>query len=141
MRRDPLLALLRVRRLSVDEARRDLAARLEDERSAAQALHEAAGEPGRQAAAIRDLARDAPWPDAYALWLPRGQAAIRKARDALTQAETAAQNARAHLGLACAKAKATEDLLARRARDRALILARKDQAVLDEAGQRPRAGE
>jgi hypothetical protein len=40
--------------------------------------------------------------------------------------------------MARAQARATEELLARRAREKTLMLARKEQALLDEAGQRRR---
>jgi flagellar export protein FliJ len=138
MRRDPLQVLSRLRHLSVDEARRALAARLQDEGRAGAALRDASAELHRQAAISADLVRDAGWADAFATWLPRGQTTAQAARDALARAETATELARAGLGMARAQARATEELLARRAREKTLMLARKEQALLDEAGQRRR---
>ena len=135
MQRDPLSALLKLHRLSVDRARRDLAEHLQAERQAEAALHQAGAELHQQATEAGHLAQNAGYADAFALWLPRGQAAVQASRDAVARAEAATASARTTLGRLRAAARATEDLIGRRRAAKALTLARKEEAVLDEAGQ------
>lgn len=136
MRHDPLCALLKLHRLAMDRARHDLAERMQAERQAQAALRQAGAELDRQVTEAGHLAQNTGWADAFALWLPRGQAAMQASRDAAARADAAMASARATLGQVRAMARATEDLLARRMAEKAQALARQEQMLLDEAGQR-----
>ena len=129
-----LPVVARLRKLAVDQARRDLAARLATETAAA-AVEQAA------LAALhneRETARALPAEDAggaFAAWMPRGLYAIAQAQDTHAQAEQAAAAARAALADARAAGEAVRQMLAREAAALAAIAARREQAVLDELGQ------
>jgi hypothetical protein len=131
----------RVRKLAVDQARRELAARL-----AAEAAGDAAEQAARTSllrereAARRLHAKDAS-SAAFPAWLPRGLQSIAAAHDASVQAQEAATRARTRLTEAYAAAVAAEQMLARDNAARILEANRREQAALDEVGQRQwRAG-
>jgi SWI/SNF-related matrix-associated actin-dependent regulator 1 of chromatin subfamily A len=126
----------RLRKLAVDQARRELAGRLAAEAAAtatADAVHAALRHEHEAARAVR--AEDAAGA-AFAAWLPRGLQAISVARDASAQAQEAVAQGRAALAEALAAREAVSQLLAREAAARILEASRRDQAVLDEVGQR-----
>ncbi len=95
MTRDPLEALLRLRRIAVDEARRDLAEclRVESEAAAAVAAIEAAIEQETEVAT--SLAAGDAEVEAFAAWLRRIRPKQRAALEAETQAEAETARARA----------------------------------------------
>ena len=135
-----LQVVARLRKMAIDEARIALAARLaaearatEADRAALASLrheHEAALALGAEDAAI----------GVFANWLPRGLAARNVARDASVVAQAAAQQGRTALAAARASAEVVERMLARHAAERLAEANRREQAVLDEVGQRRRAG-
>ena len=125
----------RLRKLAVNEARRDLAACLAAE-AAADAAEQAA-HTGMQRE--RDAARIVPVNEAggaFAAWLPRGLQAIAAAHESARRAVQAVTVARTALTGARAAGEAVQKMLAREAALLAVAASRRDQAALDEAGQR-----
>jgi hypothetical protein len=121
----------RLRKLAVDEARRDLAARLAAE-AAAEAVEQAAlagMQCERQAARTLRVEEAG---GAFAAWLPRGLQAIAAAHDASDRAATATTLSRTALTEARAARLAAQQMLAREAAARATAAARREQAVFDE---------
>lgn len=125
-RRDPFATLARLRRLAVDEAKRDLA----------DALAEAAARERAAAAALGALEVEAAADAAlYGAWLPTG---LRRAGEAAAQAEAAelaVDTARALLAEARAAERAVELMAERYAAEAEKRAARKEQMVLDEAAE------
>lgn len=136
MSRDPLRTLARLRRFEVNEARRDLADRLRAE-AAAEVSH-------RQAlAAIQqegEAATATPNPDLaaalFSTWLPQGMAAVARADAAYRAAELATERAQMSLSATRTAARVVETLRDEQAQARRDEALRKEQAVLDEHGQR-----
>jgi len=128
-----LRVVARLRKLAIDEARLGLAALLAAETRAAEADRAAQASllREREAASALDAADGA-----FAAWLPRGLEARDVARDASTQAEVAAQQGRVTLAAARAAAEAVEDMLEKEAAEQMAETERREQAVLDEVGQR-----
>lgn len=125
-RRDPFATLARLRRLAVDEAKRDLA----------DALAEAGAREKAAQAALRALEVEAS-ADAtlYGAWLPSG---LRRAGEAAAEAEAAeiaVDTARALLAQARAAERAVELMAERYETEASKRAARKAQAVLDEAAE------
>ncbi len=136
---DPLAIVLRIRRVTVDDARRQLAASLRiEERSIieAEAADAAISEEGQVAA---DLMGDDNTVEAYAAWLPVGRARAAVAWAACERARSAVSVARAALTVARAAAEAADTLLGDRQRAAALAGSRKAQAEMDEIAGRIRA--
>jgi hypothetical protein len=136
MPRDLLDALVRLRRLSLEEAMRELGARLAEEAEAAAA----AARIEALVAAERDTASRLDADDAavegFGRWLWRvGQerAAAAAARD---QAEVEMARARAVLGAARGALAAAEAEAARRAEQARADGLRREQAAIDERAQR-----
>lgn len=104
-RRDPLLALARLRKIERDAARMDFA-RARGALGAAEA---------REAAAAAAITREAvAAPADYAAWLPAGFAARERATVARSRAEATAEAARRELAAARAAEAAVQELLAAR---------------------------
>jgi flagellar export protein FliJ len=133
--RDPLEALLRVRRLGVDEARRALADSLRAEEQAAAALTAVDAEIRQETEAACRLDADDTVVEQFARWLRRAHDRQREARAGRDAAELVTAQARGVLSAARAAVRATEAMLERQAAIRAAAAARTEQAVLDEAGQ------
>ncbi|MBV8614145.1 MAG: hypothetical protein JOY66_10290 [Acetobacteraceae bacterium] len=135
MARDPLDALIRLRRLSLEEAMRDLGARLAEEaKAAAAAARIEASIAAEQEAASRLDADDAAV-EGFGRWLRRiGQerAAAAAARER-AEAETA--RARAVLGIARGALAAAETEAQRRAEQARADGLRREQAAIDERAQ------
>jgi flagellar biosynthesis chaperone FliJ len=127
MARDPLATLARLRKLAVNEAKRDLAEALAAE-DAALARATAAE------AALTDEAETAD-PAAYAAWLPRGLAEARAEAAKAEAAARAAERQRLLLAEARAAERAVELLADKRAAEAAKAADRRAQAMLDEAAQ------
>ncbi len=126
-RQDPFRTLLKLRRLAVDEARRDLVDALAEAAACEAEAREAFAALEREAAAELGL---------YVRWLPAG---LRRASEAAARAdaaERAVEAARRALAEARAAERAVEIMAERRAAERAAKLARRRQAALDEAAQR-----
>jgi flagellar biosynthesis chaperone FliJ len=133
--RDPLQALLRVRRLGVDDARRALADSLRAEEQAAAALTAVDMTIRQETEAACRLDADDAVVEQFARWLRRVQDSQRDARAARDAAELMTAQARGVLSAARAAVRATEAMLERQAAIRAGSAARSEQAVLDETGQ------
>jgi flagellar biosynthesis chaperone FliJ len=127
MARDPLATLARLRRLAVNEAKRDLADALAAEDAAL----------ARATAAEAALTGEAETsePGAYAAWLPRGLAEARAEGAKAEAAGRATERQRLTLAEARAAERAVELLAARRAAEAAKAADRRAQAMLDEAAQ------
>jgi flagellar biosynthesis chaperone FliJ len=131
-----LRVVARLRKLAIDEARRELAARLAAEARAAEADRTAQASLRREHQAALALGAEDAAIGAFATWLPRGLEARNVARDASARAQEAAQEGRAVLATARASAEAVAQMLARLAAERLAEANRREQAVLDEVGQR-----
>ena len=128
MTHDPLEALLRLRRVAVDEARRGLAEclRIESEAAAAVAAIEAAIE--RETEVATSLAAGDAEVEAFAAWLRRIRPKQRAAHAAEDEAEAATVRARALLGAARAAVRAVEEMLEKHAAAAQAEAERKAQA-------------
>ena len=131
-----LRVVARIRKLAIDEARIELAARLAVEVRAAEADRSAQAAMRREHAAAATLGAEH---TAFAAWLPRGLEARNVARDATASAQAAAQEGRSALAAARASAEAVQRMLDRLAAARLAEADRREQAVLDEVGQRRRS--
>ncbi|MEO9189826.1 MAG: hypothetical protein ABI224_07455 [Acetobacteraceae bacterium] len=138
MARDPLDALLRLRRLAQEDALRELAVCMAADAAAnaAVACIDAAIVAEEEAASRLDAEDIAV--EAFGRWLRR----VREERDAAStardRAEAGAIRARAVLGAARSALAAVEAELARRAEETRLVVLRREQAAIDEhAGRRP----
>jgi fructose-1-phosphate kinase PfkB-like protein len=131
-----LCVVARLRKLAIDEARRELVARLAAEARAAEADRTAQASMQREHEAASALGAEDAAIEAFAIWLPRGLEARSVARDASARAQEAAQEGRVALATARASAEAVEQMLARLAAERLAEANRREQAVLDEVGQR-----
>ncbi len=136
MAADPLAALLRLRQIEVDEARRSLGDCLAAERAAREAVEHADRAIAREAEAAADLTADDARVEAFAAWLPTGRAAQQAATHALTTAEARVAEARAALTLSRAALRAAEQLMATREAEREAQKLRQEQLRLDEIGRK-----
>jgi flagellar export protein FliJ len=136
MTHDPLDALLKVRRMAADEARRGLAECLRAESEAIAAIVEIEASIGRETEAATSLAADDAEVEAFAAWLRRIRPQQRAAHAAAEEAEAAATQARMLLGAACAAIRAAEEMLAKHAAEARAAAQRKGQAEIDEMAQR-----
>lgn len=136
MTHDPLEALLQMRRIAADEARRGLAEclRRESEATAAVAAIEDAIERETEAASSL-IAGDAEV-EAFAAWLRRIRPKQLAAHAAAKEAEASTTRARGVLGAARAAVRAVEETLARQAAEAEAAAQRKAQSELDEVAQR-----
>jgi hypothetical protein len=136
MSRDPLEALLRLRRMTADEARRGLAEclRIESETVAAVAAIKAS--IARETEAATSLAADDAEVEAFGAWLRRMRPVQRAAIAAKEDAETATVRARTVLGAARAAVRAAEDMLEKRAAAAQAAAEHKAQGEIDEAALR-----
>ncbi|MGC1413201.1 MAG: hypothetical protein WA864_30155 [Acetobacteraceae bacterium] len=136
MSHDPLEALLRLRRLAADEARRGLAEclRAEGEAAVAVATIEAAIDCETEAAT--SLAAGDAEVEAFAAWLRRIRPKQRAALAAAEAAEAATTQARGVLGATRAAVQAVEETLEKQAAVVRAEAERRAQAEIDEAAQR-----
>ncbi len=135
MARDPVEALLRLRHMTVDEARRDLASCLSAEENAAGAAREIEMAISRETVEACRMDADDGAVQAFADWLKRIRPAALAADAALEAASLHTAEARAVLVAARAAAEAAEGLLARRAAERQTVADRVEQLALDEAAR------
>ncbi len=136
MTHEPLVSLLRLRLMAVDEARRGLAEclRLESEATKAVAAIDTAIE--QEMGAATSLAAGDAEVEAFAAWLRRIRPRQRAAHAAEEEAEAATARARIVLGAARAAVKAVEEMLEEHAAAAQAEAERHAQAELDEAAQR-----
>ena len=133
---DPLPVVARLRHRAVDEARQALADSVTAETAAAEALRLLDTAIAAETDAAGDLSGDDQSVEDFAAWLRRVRIDRRSAVAELESAELRSTEARAALAASRTAARAMEDMLTRREAERRLAAARREQAVLDEAGQR-----
>lgn len=141
MPRDPLEAVLRIRRMAVDTARRHLAEALTIEETARRHAEAAEARIVSEGQAAADIATGDSAVEAFAAWLPVGRAEAQTARVAHDKAVTDVNMARAAVTVARAAAEAAADLQLRRKADQALLAERRAQNALDEVASRAGAAE
>jgi DNA-binding IclR family transcriptional regulator len=134
MTRDPLESLLRLRRLTVDQARRGLAECLRAESEATQSVASIEASIARETDVATNLASDDVQVEAYAAWLRRIRPKQQAAHAAQAQAEAATSGGRAVL--AAAPVRAAEKMLEEHAAVRLDEAEHKAQLEIDEAAQR-----
>jgi hypothetical protein len=136
MARDPLVTLARLRCLAVDEARRALAARLEDEATADRAAAYLQDLIVRETEAASHLSGGDAVVEAFGRWLAGARRQMAAARAAQERARVEVVRARAAMGAARAGAAAVEEQIARDATERAARDERRDQQTLDDMSRR-----
>jgi hypothetical protein len=130
-----LHVLSRLRNLAVEDARREVATRLQEAAATAQAERAALDAISRERAIAASLDSDDRIVEAFAAWLSHGMRAVAEAAAAGARAEAAAGQARVRLATARAAAQVIESLLATQAAERQRIADRREQALLDEMGR------
>lgn len=138
MNREPLLAVVRLRRMALDDASREFAESLRREAEAQQAAAAVEAAIAREAEAATSLAADDATVEAFGIWLKRARQDLRLAQAARDDAEIETTRVRAVLQAARAAVKAAEQMLAEKQAAQQATLARRQQAELDETGQHPR---
>jgi flagellar FliJ protein len=134
--RDPLATVLRIRRITVDDARRQLGVALRAEEEANMAVLAAEAAIGAEGEAASDLMAGDGAVEAYARWLPVGRAQVTAAQAAADRASSEVALARAALTVARAAAESADSLLTRR-RDAAQVeVLRREQIQTDEVAGR-----
>jgi flagellar FliJ protein len=134
--RDPLATVLRIRRITVDDARRQLGVALRAEEEANMAVLAAEAAIGAEGEAASDLTAGDGAVEAYARWLPVGRAQVTAAQAAADRASSEVALARAALTVARAAAESADSLLTRR-RDAAQVeVLRREQIQTDEVAGR-----
>jgi flagellar export protein FliJ len=136
MKRDPLDALMRLRRLSADKARRDLADCLRSESAAAETVAAIAASIEHEAEVAIDLAAGDAEVEAFASWLRRVRPQQRAAEAAVEEATADTAEARAALAMARAAVRAVEEMRAHHADATRAAAERAAQRELDEAARR-----
>jgi flagellar export protein FliJ len=132
MTRDPLEALLRLRRLAADEARSALADCLRNEDAAVQAIAAIVAAIERETDAASSLATGDAEVEAFATWLRRMRPRQHAAHLAEDQAEAETARARIILATARTAVQAAEDMLEEHAAARRANAERRAQYDLDE---------
>jgi flagellar biosynthesis chaperone FliJ len=138
MARDPLESVLRIRRMTVDDARRALAQSLRHEEVARHRAEAAEALIYREGEIAADLSVGDGAVEAYAAWLPTGRALLQVARAAHEQCSSDVAIARAALTIARAASEAASNLLARRVAEQNILLERRSQNLMDEVASRQR---
>jgi hypothetical protein len=137
MARDPLDALLRLRRLAVREQMRNLAGAIRAEEQAHEAQLACAETITRETAEARSMAeRNAAWAG-FMLWRARATRALRDAEAQALHAHEATHAARSLLGDARGAMRAVELALDRRTVAAELTAQQVTQHALDDATRRP----
>ena len=134
--RDPLATVLRIRRITVDDARRQLAAAIQAETQAESAVLNAEAAIGLEGDAAADLTAGDGAVEAYAAWLPVGRAQVAEAQAAADRARSEVAIARAALTVARAAAESADSLLTRRREAADAEAARRAQLETDEIAGR-----
>ncbi len=138
MSRDPLPAVVRLRRMGLDEASREFAECLRREAEAQHAASAVEAAIVREADAATSLTADDAVVEAFGIWLKRARNDLRAAQTLQENAEIETTRVRAVLQAARAAVKAAEQMLAEKQASQQATLARREQADLDETGQRSR---
>jgi flagellar biosynthesis chaperone FliJ len=130
-----LRALLRLRRMTVDEARRGLAACLQHKAETEAALAEIESAIEKEAAAAAALEAGDDAVEAFGAWLKRIRISQAAAAGQDAEAEARIQQARAVLAAAQAGLKAVEAAEARAAAERQAAKARQQQHALEDTSR------
>ena len=133
MTRDPLEALLRLRRMTVDEARRDVAECLRIESEAVAAVAAIKASIAHETAAATSLAAGDAEVEAFGAWFRRIRPTQLAALAAKDEAETAMVRARGVLGAARAAVRAAEKMLEKHAAAAQAAAEHRAQREIDEA--------
>jgi flagellar export protein FliJ len=136
MNRDPLEALLRLRRIAVDKARHDLADCLRAESDAEARVAAIAASIEHEAEVATDLSAGDAEVEAFAAWLRRIRPTQRAAEAAADEATAETAEARAALAMARAGVRAAEEMQSHRADAARAEAERAAQRELDEAARR-----
>jgi flagellar export protein FliJ len=136
MKSDPLAALLRLRRLTADQARRELADCLRAESEAKEAITAIDAEIARETEVATSLAGGDAEVEAYAAWLRRIRPSQLAARAGEGTAVAETTEARAVLAMARAAVRAVEELLTQRGGEERMATERQAQREIDEVAQR-----
>jgi flagellar export protein FliJ len=136
MTRDPLEALLRLRRMTADEARRGLAECLRTESEAAAAVAAIEASIARETEVATRVAAGDAEVEAFGAWLRRILPMQRAALAAEDEAETATMRARTLLGAARAAVRAAEEMLEKRDAVTQAAAEHRAQGEIDEAALR-----
>jgi len=136
MKRDPLDALMRLRRIAADKARRDLADCLRAESDATAAVEAIAALIEHEAEVATDLAAGDAEVEAFAAWLRRMRPQQRAAEIAAEETTADTAEARAALAMARAAVRAVEEMQAHHADAARAAAERAAQRELDEAARR-----
>ena len=134
--RDPLATVLRIRRITVDDARRQLAATIQVEAQSDSAVLLAEAAIGAEGEAAADLTAGDGAVEAYAAWLPVGRAQVAAAHVSANRARADVAIARAALTVARAAAESADSLLKRRREAEYAEAARRAQIETDEIAGR-----
>ena len=138
---DPLATVLRIRRVTVDDARRRLGAALRAADLAVAQVQAADTAITKEGEIAADLMAGDGAVEAFAAWLPVGRAKAAAAHEASERAQAEVAKARAAVTVARAAAESAEVLLQKRGADAALQAARRAQADTDEVASRLTAPE
>jgi flagellar export protein FliJ len=136
MNPDPLLALVRLRRLAVDEARRVLADCLRIETEAAGRIRAIDIAISQETEIASALEGDDQVVEEYAWWLRQAQQDRAAAEAGLNAASQRVHEARSVLGASRAAVEAVETLIAERAAEARQEMLRQEQRDIDEMGRR-----
>ena len=136
MKSDPLASLLRLRRLTADQARRELAECLHTESEAKQAIAAIDAQIARETKVATSLAGGDAEVEAFAAWLRRIRPSQHGARVAEAAAVAQTTEARAVLAMARAAVQAVEELLTQRAAEERMNAEHHAQREIDEVAQR-----
>jgi hypothetical protein len=137
MAQGTLDTLLRLRRMTVRDRMRELAAAIRTEDLARRVQADCAESIARETAAARSVAERDGALAGFAPWQRRADQALRTAAAEAIRMTEATQAARAALGEARGAMRAVEEAVARRAAASALAAQRSAQHALDDATRRP----
>ena len=141
MRDEALQALLRIRRLASDEARRNLGEAQAPEALAQEAADAMEREIARETALACSLEADDAVVEAFGAWLPGARTRAAASRSAADRAAADTARARAGLKLARSGLEAAEALAAEQHAAKNEADARREQHSLDDLAQRQRGAE
>jgi hypothetical protein len=136
MPRDPLAALVRVRRLGLDGATRELAECLRAEAEASQAVNAVQAAIGRETEAAENVGGDDADVEAFGRWLRRARQDLAAAERARDEAEAATALRRVAVRAERAALAMAEAALETRHAARRAEAQRREQAAIDEVAQR-----
>ncbi|HTW71243.1 MAG TPA: flagellar FliJ family protein [Acetobacteraceae bacterium] len=138
MKRDPLAAVLRLRRLAMEDATRDFADCLRSEAETRQAVAAVEAAIERETTLASSLEGGDAVVEAFGAWLKRARKDLHAAQSRHEQSESETARARAALAVARAAVKAAEHLMAEQEAAAALEASRREQRELDEIGRKLR---